>query len=256
MGVKIKVKEVSKVFSTAGGLVSALEDVDLEVYEGEFLCIVGPSGCGKTTLLKVLGGLEHATTGEVWVHSNGRLPGTAMVFQDHCIFPWFTVKENIEYGLKLIGVGREQRERICSRLLDMTGLRGFEGAYPRQLSGGMKQRVNVARAIAVDPDVLLMDEPFGSLDEHTRLLLQMELLRLWEGSGKTVVFVTHSVDEAISLGDRIVVMTRRPGRVKMAVPVDIDRPRHPVEIRRHPKYGAVFAQIWSALEEEVQPVTR
>lgn len=250
--VKISIAGVSKRFRTANGTICALENVALDISEGEFLCIVGPSGCGKTTLLKMLGGLESVTEGRIAVYTNGRSPGTAMVFQDHCIFPWFTVRENIEYGLKVMRMNREKRAEICRRLLEITGLQEFEDAYPHQLSGGMKQRVNVARAVAVDPDILLMDEPFAALDEQTRLLLQVELLRLWEGSGKTVVFVTHSVDEAINLGDRIVVMTSRPGRVKKIVPVDIERPRHPVRIRQHPNYGRVFAQIWQALEEEVR----
>ncbi|HHV79132.1 MAG TPA: ABC transporter ATP-binding protein [Firmicutes bacterium] len=248
---KIRITGVHKSFTGPNGPIEVLRDVNLDVDEGEFVCLVGPSGCGKTTLLRMIGGLEPVTAGSITISANGHKPESAMVFQDHCIFPWFTVKENIEYGLRIKRMPRDTREAICRKLVEMTGLRGFEEAYPYQLSGGMKQRVNVARAVAIDPDVLLMDEPFGALDEHTRMLMQFELLQIWEGSGKTVIFVTHSVDEAINLADRVVVMTARPGRVKTIVPIDIQRPRHPTEIRWHRSYPELLTRIWHALQEEV-----
>jgi NitT/TauT family transport system ATP-binding protein len=232
--------------------VTALADVSLSIRPGEFCALIGPSGCGKTTLLHILAGLIAPTRGAVAVprRSDGRLP-TALVFQGVGTFPWFTVLENVEYGLRVLGAPRAQARERARRLLAQVGLEGFPDAYPHQLSEGMRQRVSLARALAVDPDVLLMDEPFANLDEQNRLLLQDELLRLYQADRKTVLFVTHSLDEAIRLADRVLVMTARPGRIKAEVTVPFGRPRDFRELRRDPGYGALSARLWDELRDEV-----
>jgi NitT/TauT family transport system ATP-binding protein len=232
--------------------VVALDNIDLSVKEGEFLCIVGPSGCGKTTLLRILAGLEKQTWGKLVIRSkNPEKPLTSMVFQGDSVFPWMTVKENVAYSLRIKGLPKSERLRIAGRYIKLMGLEGFADAFPHQLSGGMKQRINVARAFVSDPEILLMDEPFGALDEQNRLLLQQELLKIWEGSGKTSLFITHSIDEALVLADRIMVMTAHPGKVKAIVPVNIPRPRDILSLRSSPNFGALFKQIWELLQEEV-----
>ncbi|MDQ7843121.1 MAG: ABC transporter ATP-binding protein [Armatimonadota bacterium] len=248
----IAVSGLTHVFPGGRDPVTALADVSLAVRAGEFCALIGPSGCGKTTLLHILAGLITPTAGTVTVpaRANGRLP-TALVFQGVSTLPWFTVRENVEYGLRLLGVPAEVRRARAARHLEQVGLAGFADAYPHQLSEGMRQRVSIARALAVDPDVLLMDEPFANLDEQNRLLLQEELLRLWQASGKTVLFVTHSLDEALRLADRVLVMTARPGRIKSEVAVPLARPRHFREIRRDPEYGALSARLWDELRDEV-----
>jgi NitT/TauT family transport system ATP-binding protein len=251
-GEAIVLTGISKTFTGRSGTVVALEDINLTIQEGEFLCIVGPSGCGKTTLLRILAGLEKPTSGqvEIRVREPGK-PVNSMVFQEQSIFPWYTVKENVAYGLAMRGVSRARREEIAEHYLKITGLSKFANAYPHQLSGGMKQRVSVARAFANDPSILLMDEPFGSLDEQTRVILQQELLRIWEGTRKTAVFITHSIDEALGLGDRVLVMTARPGRVKAVLEVDLPRPRDLTLIRSRPRFLELFDTIWFYLREEV-----
>jgi len=250
-GPAIAVSGLTHVYS--GGLepVTALAGISLEVRAGEFCALIGPSGCGKTTLLHILAGLIVPASGTVTVPTrrNGRLPA-ALVFQGVSTFPWFTVRENVEYGLRVLGVPAEARRERALRHLEQVGLTAFRDAYPHQLSEGMRQRVSIARALAVDPDVLLMDEPFANLDEQNRLLLQDELLRLWQASGKTVLFVTHSLDEAIRLADRVLVMTARPGRIKSEVAVPFPRPRHFREVRRDPTYGALSARLWDELRDE------
>lgn len=207
---------LTKEFTAGGTKVVALERINLSVIEGEFLCIVGPSGCGKTTLLRILAGLESQTFGRVFIKAkNPEKPLTSMVFQGDSIFPWMTVEENVAYGLRIKGVSLKQRRAIARDYLQKLGLVRFAKAYPHQLSGGMKQRINVARAFVSDPEILLMDEPFGSLDEQNRLILQQELLKIWEGSKKTSLFITHSIDEALLLGDRVIVMTAQPGRLRI-----------------------------------------
>src|SRR5579884_2165426 len=228
----VRVAGLGRRFETAAGWVEALRDVNLDVRPGEFCVVVGPSGCGKTTLLRIIAGLETATSGTAaLVAADGNRPTNAMVFQGRSVFPWLSVRDNVAYGLKLRGLDRRTRRAAAARLLATVGLAKFAGAYPHQLSEGMRQRVAIARALAVDPDVLLMDEPFGALDEQTRFLLQEELLRIWEDTGKTVIFVTHSIDEAITLADRIVVMTAHPGTVKAILPVPFARPRTVAAIR-------------------------
>jgi len=251
---RVAFRAVTKSFVSSTSSVTAVGPIDLDVRDGEFLCILGPSGCGKTTLLRILGGLEHQTTGDVELSPiDGRTPTNAMVFQEHGIFPWLNVKDNVAFGLKARKLGRRQRGEIADTLIEKVGLGHFKNAYPHQLSGGMKQRVSIARAFATDPDILLMDEPFAALDEQTKILLQAELLRIWEETRKTVLYVTHSLDEAIVLADRVLVMTNRPGRTKSIIDVAgiFPRPRDVEAIKRSPEYGLVFAQIWEALRDEV-----
>jgi NitT/TauT family transport system ATP-binding protein len=221
-------KDVGKVFPKDEEDLVAIRDFDLEVEEGEFVCLLGPSGCGKTTLLRMVAGLESISEGSIEL--NGKVitgPGSdrGMVFQDFGLFPWRNVKKNVEFGLEIKGVPAEKRAETSQKYVELVGLKGFEKSHPRELSGGMKQRVGIARALANDPAVLLMDEPFGALDAQTRNQMQMELLRIWKETKKTVLFVTHSVDEAVFLADRIVVMTARPGSIKDLWEVDLPRPR-------------------------------
>ncbi|HEY3423495.1 MAG TPA: ABC transporter ATP-binding protein, partial [Negativicutes bacterium] len=211
----ISITNVNRVFPTGAGQVTALKDINLSIDRGEFFCIVGPSGCGKTTLLRILAGLEEASSGEVIMNStNSGKPINSMVFQEQSIFPWMSVLDNVAYGLRMRGINKKDRNIIAEYYIKMIGLSNFAAAYPYQLSGGMKQRVSVARAFANDPEILLMDEPFGALDEQNRIILQQELLRIWEVTQKTTVFITHSIDEALCLGDRVMIMTAHPGMVK------------------------------------------
>lgn len=250
--VAINLEKLTKIFYARQKKIVALKDIDLSVKEGEFLCIVGPSGCGKTTLLRILAGLEKQTWGKVIIRSkNPEKPLTSMVFQGESVFPWMTVQENVAYSLRIRGFSSSKRREIVDRYLKLMGLDGFADAFPHQLSGGMKQRINVARAFVSDPEILLMDEPFGALDEQNRLILQQELLKIWEGSGKTSLFITHSIDEALVLADRIMVMTAHPGKVKAIVPVDIPRPRDILSLRSSSNFGDLFKEIWQLLQEEV-----
>jgi NitT/TauT family transport system ATP-binding protein len=233
---------------------TALAGVTMQVMDGEFVSIVGPSGCGKTTFLAVVDGLIAATAGRIVVDGQTVTrpgPDRAVVFQDASLLPWRTVLGNVVYGLECIGVpAREARER-ATHFIDMVGLAGFEQHYPYELSGGMQQRVNLARALVMDPKLLLMDEPFASLDAQTRELMQEELLQIWMKAGKTVLFVTHQIDEAIYLSDRVVVFSSRPGRVKEIIPVGIERPRR-LGIKREARFHAIEDRIWSLIEEDVK----
>jgi len=250
---KIAIRHLTKQFRTRHHLVPAIDDVSLEIAAGSFFVIVGPSGCGKTTLLRILAGLETPTSGEVAVtRSHADKPGNSMVFQGDSIFPWMTVYENAAYGLRMRRRPEREIRDVVDHFLDRTGLTMFARAYPRQLSGGMKQRVSIARAFANDPEILLMDEPFSGLDEQNRTLLHEELLRIWDETNKTVIFVTHSVDEAVSLGDRILIMTAQPGRAKALIDVPFARPRHVLELRADPRYGELVFAIWGQLRDEVQ----
>ena len=235
------------------GPVRALHNFDIDIGEGEFLSIVGPSGCGKSTFLNVVLGLIKPDTGDI--RMDGKLltgPGTdrAMVFQEFGLLPWRTVQHNVELGLELKGVAGEQRRQVSQPLIEMIGLSGFEGHFPHELSGGMKQRVGLARALATDPNVLLMDEPFAALDAQTRDLMQVELLRIWQTAKKTVLFVTHQIEEAIYLSDRVMVMTKRPGRAKKICKIDLPRPRD-YEMRVTPEFNDLKLEIWHSLKDEI-----
>src|SRR6201987_6351261 len=235
------------------GPVRALDAFDMDVEEGEFLSIVGPSGCGKSTFLNVLLGLIKPDSGEVRMHGKKITgPGSerAMVFQEFGLLPWRTVQHNIELGLELKRTAAAKRRSVAERLIALVGLAGFENHYPHELSGGMKQRVGLARALATDPDVLLMDEPFAALDAQTRDLMQAELLRVWQAAKKTVLFVTHQIDEAIYLSDRVMVMTKRPGRAKKIFPIALRRPRD-YEMRVTPEFNELKLEIWNELKDEI-----
>ena len=235
------------------GPVRALHAFDIDIAEGEFLSIVGPSGCGKSSFLNVVVGLVRQDGGEL--HLRGKPvtgPGSdrAMVFQEFGLLPWRTVQSNVELGLELKGIPGSKRHVVSQQLIEMIGLKGFEGHFPHELSGGMKQRVGLARALATDPDVLLMDEPFAALDAQTREVMQGELLKVWEQRQKTVIFVTHQIDEAVLLSDRVIVLRARPGRVKEEVAIDLPRPRH-LKDKRSTAFVAYVDHIWSLIENEV-----
>jgi NitT/TauT family transport system ATP-binding protein len=248
----VQIHGLGRAFETAAGPVIAIHDIDLDLRQGEFLAIVGPSGCGKTTLLRIIAGLETPTSGAIETSGiSGDHLGNAMVFQGRSVFPWMTVEQNAAYGLSIRGSNKKDKSTIVDRLLDTVGLSGYRKAYPHQLSEGMRQRVAIARALAVDPELLLMDEPFGSLDEQTRFILQDEVLRIWQETRKTVVVVTHSIDEALTLADRVVVMTAHPGTVKDVVPVTLARPRDQATMRSDPEFARLFARIWESLRAEV-----
>jgi NitT/TauT family transport system ATP-binding protein len=226
---KIWVKDVSRHFQTADGRFSALEGIDLQVEPGEFLCMVGPSGCGKSTLLHMIAGLDYPTEGEIeldgrTVHGPG--PDRILIFQELGLFPWLTALGNVEFGLRMKGRSKQEAREAARRYLDLVHLSQFERHYIHQLSGGMKQRVALARALAMQPDVLLMDEPFAALDSQTRDLLHDELERVWRETGQTIIFVTHNVREAVRLGDRVLVLSYRPGQIKNEVRISLSRPRH------------------------------
>jgi NitT/TauT family transport system ATP-binding protein len=230
----------------------AIDRIDLEIPEGEFVSIVGPSGCGKSTFLKIVSGLLPEYEGEIEVltpTSRGR--AHAMVFQDAALFPWYTVLSNVSYGLMCQGMPRKEAHERAMPLIKMVGLEGFESKYPYQLSGGMQQRANLARALTVDPEILLMDEPFAALDAQTRELMQAELLRIWSEARKTVLFITHQIDEAIYLSDRVIVMSARPGRVLADIPVDLPRPRA-LHIKRTPEFVALADRIWELIAVQLR----
>ncbi len=252
---RIEVRGLHKVFETASGqVVVALQDIDLTVRPGEFLCIVGPSGCGKSTFLRLLAGLEQSSAGEIRIEvTRPDRPVNSMVFQEQSTFPWMTVRQNTAFGLEMRGVDRRVRDELVGYYLRKVGLEDFANAYPYQLSGGMRQRVCLARAFANEPEVLLMDEPFASLDEQTRILMQEELLRVWEGEhGRTVVFITHSIDEAVLLADTVVVMSARPGRVKATFAVPFPRPRGQLaQLKLQPEFAQLTYKVWEVLRDEV-----
>ncbi|MFF5444213.1 ABC transporter ATP-binding protein [Streptomyces sp. NPDC012888] len=234
------------------GAFTALDGVDLEIGSGEFLVVVGPSGCGKSTLLDLLGGLTRPTEGRILLDGDpvtgpGLDRGT--VFQQYALLPWRTAQGNVEFGLEATGVPRRRRAARAREFLELVGLAGFEDRHPHELSGGMRQRVAIARALAYDPDVLLMDEPFAALDAQTREALQGELRRIWETTGKTVVFITHGIEEAVYLGQRVAVMTSRPGRIKEVVPVALDG--HTGDVRSSPEFARYRHEIWDLLHDEV-----
>ncbi len=251
----IRVEALSKRFfrpaaqGSGTEVLHVLDDIHLELRPHEFVSLIGPSGCGKTTLLRMIAGLARPDDGRVLAGGEtvqGPGPDRAMVFQDFALMPWASVLDNVAFGLKLRAVPRAEREGRARQLIEMVGLSGFEKSLPRQLSGGMQQRVGLARALAVDPQILLLDEPFGALDEISRRVMQDELIRIWENEKKTAVFVTHSVDEAVFLSDRVVVMTARPGRIAEVIEVGLPRPRAR-NMEQSDRFVELRAQIWSAL---------
>lgn len=245
------VRNVSKVF-TGAKRVQALSDINLNLKEGSFTCIVGPSGCGKSTLLRILGGLETATIGEVQHNAPvTKVPQSAFVFQEHGVFPWFDVLQNVAFGENMASVPKKERLENAHRWISEVGLSGFENSYPHQLSGGMRQRIAIARAFATGSPALLMDEPLGALDAQTRILMQEQLVRLWEAERKTVVLVTHSIEEALLLGDQVVLMSSRPGRVKEIIDVPFGRPRD-IEVEGTAQFARMKQDIWESLRDEVQ----
>ncbi len=250
MAPKIALADVTKTYQVRGRPVTALRGVSLQVAEGEFLCVVGPSGCGKSTLLRILAGLIPQTSGTVTItHGDRGKPLHSLVFQEYAIFPWKTVFDNVAFGLQMRGVPAGERAPAVNRWIERVGLRDFVHAYPRQLSGGMRQRVGIARAFVNDPEVLLMDEPLGALDAQTRLILMDELLGLWQSDRKTVVYITHDIEEALLLGDRVVLMTARPGTLKATFDVPFTRPRR-MELMAAPEFARLAYRIWEALREE------
>jgi len=250
----LAIEGVSRVFPGVRGAapVRALEPVTLAIAENDFITILGPSGCGKSTLLRIVAGLDRPTAGRVLLHGREiRGPGAdrGMVFQSYTLFAWLTVAENIAYGLREKGMPARERDSVVAAYIDKVGLRGFENHYPKQLSGGMQQRTAIARALANDPAILLLDEPFGALDNQTRGLMQEMLLGIWEREHKTVLFVTHDIEEAIFLASRVMVMTARPGRIKAEVPVDLAHPRH-YTMKTSPEFSALKARLTEEIRVE------
>ena len=249
----IEIESVSQRFEISGRKSHlALSDINLTVEDGAFVSILGPSGCGKSTLLYIVGGFVNPTQGVAKVKGTiikGPGPDRGPVFQEFALFPWKTVICNVMYGLRQQGVKRAEAEAQSHRLIEMVGLKGYENFYPKELSGGMKQRVAIARTLAYQPSVLLMDEPFGALDAHTRTRLQNDLLNIWERDRKTVLFVTHSVDEAVFLSDKVVVMTRSPGRIKQIVDIELPRPRRRAELLLDPHYQKYVVDIEKLIDD-------
>ena len=251
----LTLRNVSKFFGDADNgseQVVAVNDVSFDVSAGEFFSIIGPSGCGKSTLLRIIGGLLAASSGELTVGSekvNGPHPWIGMVFQEESTFPWRTTLANVEFGLAMRGVSQEKRRETCREMIRLVGLSGFEERYPSELSGGMKQRVAIARALVLEPKILLMDEPFGALDEQTRIILGEELLRIRDQLKQTIILVTHNINESVQLSDRVMIMTARPGRVKEVVPIDLPHPRDSTIIASD-RFGKLVGQVWGALREE------
>lgn len=256
---QLELENISKTYRGGDESVTALDNVSLTVEDQEFVSILGPSGCGKSTLLRIIDGLLEPTSGSVRIDGEevtGSGQDRGMVFQDFNLFPWRTVKDNIAFGLEVAGVDKDERERIAQEYIELVGLGGFGDSYPKELSGGMQQRVGLARALAIDPEILLMDEPFGALDAQTRELMQTELLKIWSEDQKTSVFITHDIEEAIFLSDRVVVLTARPGRIHEIVDVPFERPRYDRDLKADATFGELRERIWEFLfQEEQEAVT-
>jgi NitT/TauT family transport system ATP-binding protein len=250
-GAAIDIAGLRKVYLSDPARVLALDDIDLRIAPGEFVCIVGPSGCGKSTLLRILAGLTPPSGGTIRVDAPGWAVENAMVFQDSGLFPWMNVEANVRFGLMTRGVPAAEAAARVEAALKLVGLAKFRRHYPHQLSGGMRQRSAIARAFVTDPAMLLMDEPFAALDAQNRVILQAELVRLWEETRKTVIYVTHSIEEALSLGDRTVVMTAQPGRIKKIIDVPFPHPRNLMTLSASPEFGKLKLDIWRVLEDEV-----
>lgn len=254
MSVSVSIENVSKTFGVPGTEFVAIKQADAQIQPGEFVSILGPSGCGKSTLLDMVAGLATPSRGTVSIHGQpvtGPDERMAMVFQQMSLLPWRTIQANVEFGLEVRGVGEAQRRRTAREMIDLVGLNGFEEKYPSQLSGGMNQRVAIARALALDPEILLMDEPFGALDEQTRRIMGIELLRIWDKSGKTIVFVTHSISEAIQLSDRILLMSSRPSTIREIIDVPLARPRS-IEDLSSETARDIELRVWKVLLEETE----
>ena len=256
--VKVKIDHVEKIYDGRQGKMIALNGVDLDIYENEFVCVVGPSGCGKSTLLNIIAGLLEPTSGAVYVDGK-KVEGTGMergvVFQQYALFPWLTVKKNVMFGLKLKGLPEDEAEAIAMKYIKMVQLEDFVNSYPKELSGGMKQRVAIARAYAVQPEVLLMDEPFGALDAQTRTQLQAELIQTWQEEKKTCFFITHDVEEAIILATKVIVMSARPGRIKRIIDVNLPYPRTQ-DLKMQPEFMSLKAEIWGEVYQEYMEVRK
>ena len=250
-GAAIEIANLRKEYQSARGHVLALDGIDLSIAPGEFVCIVGPSGCGKSTLLRILAGLDHQSSGTQTIEAPGWPVENAMVFQDSGLFPWMSVEKNVGFGLMTRGVPKAEAAERIDAALKLVGLTKFRRHYPHQLSGGMRQRSAIARAFVTDPGVLLMDEPFAALDAQNRAILQAELVRLWEQTRKTVVYITHSIEEALMLGDRTVVMTAQPGRIKQIIDVPFPHPRDLMTLSATAEFGQLKLDIWRVLEDEV-----
>ena len=250
-GAAIRIAGLRKEYLSARGHVLALDGIDLTIAPGEFVCIVGPSGCGKSTLLRILAGLDRQSSGTLAIEAPGWPVQNAMVFQESGLFPWMSVESNVGFGLMTRGVPSAEAAGRVEDALKLVGLTKFRRHYPHQLSGGMRQRGAIARAFVTDPGVLLMDEPFAALDAQNRAILQAELVRIWEQTRKTVVYITHSIEEALMLGDRTVVMTAQPGRIKQIIDVPFPRPRDLMALSASAEFGALKLDIWRVLEDEV-----
>jgi NitT/TauT family transport system ATP-binding protein len=251
----VSVRGVGHTFRSKGRRVQALLETDLDVRDSEFLTIVGPSGCGKSTLMNIIVGLYAPSTGEVLYRGkrhDGVNRAIGYVTQADNLYPWRTLRQNVEFPLEVRGVGAKERRERAQRLIHRVGLAGFEDSYPYELSGGMRQRVNIVRTLVYDPEVILMDEPFGPLDAQTRLILQNQLLDLWQEERKTIIFITHDLSEAVALADRVVVMSARPGRIKAIAEVPIPRPRDLFEIHLDERFRETYRLLWGSLEEEVK----
>jgi NitT/TauT family transport system ATP-binding protein len=250
-GAAIEIAGLYKEYVSGPGRVLALDNIDLSVAPGEFVCLVGPSGCGKSTLLRILAGLDHQTSGTIKVDAPGWAVGNAMVFQESGLFPWMSVEANVRFGLMTRGVPESEAGPRVEAALKLVGLTKFRRHYPHQLSGGMRQRSAIARAFVTEPAMLLMDEPFAALDAQNRVILQAELVRIWDETRKTVVYVTHSIEEALLLGDRCVLMTAQPGRIKQIIDVPFPHPRDLLTLGASAEFGQLKLDIWRVLEEEV-----
>jgi len=250
---KLAVRQLSRTFrSSGGGTTLALQSTDYAVQENDFVTILGPSGCGKSTLLRIIAGLDQPSSGEVWLDGeqiDGPGADRGMVFQSYTLFPWLSVFQNICFGLAERGIAAKQQQECADYFIDKVGLRGFEGHFPKQLSGGMQQRVAIARALANDPKILLMDEPFGALDNQTRVLMQELLLGIWESAKKTVLFVTHDIDEAIFMANRVAIFSARPGRIKTEITVDFAHPRS-YKLKTSPEFMALKARVTEEIRIE------
>lgn len=251
MSAIIEIKDVSHTYGGQGGTL-ALSDVNLDIRKNEFVTLLGPSGCGKTTLMRAIGGLVSPTQGSIKVDGKevrGPNLDCAIVFQSFALMPWASILQNVAFGLEMRGMGKAERNQKAREVIELVGLKGFEDKYPKQLSGGMQQRVGLARALVVSTPIMLMDEPFGALDQQTRRYMQEELLRIWQQDQRTVVFVTHDMEEAILLGDKVILMSNRPGRIEEVIDITFARPRNPEEVERLPEFAELKEHLWNRLRQ-------